>query len=52
MNSRIPKNCYEILPMNSRIPREILGEILLKLPNPVKMCEKIINFSQIPLINP
>ena len=31
---------------------EILGEILLKLSNPVKMCEKIINFSQIPLINP
>ena len=31
---------------------KILDEILLKLPNPVKMCEKIINFSQIPLINP
>ena len=34
-----------ILEFLDKILGEILGQILLKLPNPVKICEKIINFS-------
>lgn len=33
-----------ILEFLDKILGEILGEILLKLANPVKICEKIINF--------